>query len=60
MPIAEPSIDLLNSFNAVAAHAGIATQSGFDPFMTTRSDFFLGGFSLTDVGVTAYLGVPGL
>ena len=52
-PIAEPDIDLLNSFNAVASMAGIA--STFDPFADEVS-FFLGGYSLTDVGVTAYIG----
>lgn len=52
-PVARPSLDLLNSFNAVAANAGIA--STFDPFADEVS-FFLGGFSLTDVGVTAYHG----
>ena len=52
-PIDEPNIDLLNSFNTVAANAGIA--STFDPFADEVS-FYLGAFSLTDVGVTAYLG----
>ena len=52
-PVSAPSIDLLNSFNTVALNAGIA--STFDPFADETS-FFLGGFSLTDVGVTAYHG----
>ena len=52
-PIAQPSINLLDSFNGIANLAGIAAT--FDPFMDETS-FFLGGFSLTDVGVTAYLG----
>ncbi len=52
-PVPAPSIDLLNSFNAVAQNAGIAET--FDPFADETS-FFLGGFSLTDVGVTAYHG----
>ncbi len=52
-PVSEPSIDLLNSFNAVASNAGIADT--FDPF-ENEVNFFLGAYSLTDVGVTAYLG----
>ena len=52
-PIAEPSINLVDSFNQVALAAGIA--STFDPF-ASETNFFLGGFSLTDVGVTAYHG----
>ena len=52
-PIAQPSLDLLNSFNTIAKLAGIAAT--FDPFADETS-FFLGGFSLTDVGVTAYAG----
>ncbi len=52
-PVAEPTINLLDSFNDVANNAGIS--STFDPF-ANETNFFLGGFSLTDVGVTAYHG----
>ena len=52
-PVSEPTINLLDSFNIVANNAGIS--STFDPF-ENEVNFYLGAYSLTDVGVTAYLG----
>ncbi len=56
-PVARPQLDLLNSFNTIGAASGIG--SPLDPFADEVS-FFLGGYSLTDVGVTAYHGAAPL
>lgn len=56
-PVPQPNLDLLNSFNTIGAASGIG--SPLDPFADEVS-FFLGGFSLTDVGVTAYHGAASL